>query len=161
MKITGQLDPEDHVKAYRVHRRMTPVDRAIVIFSALSVLNVLAQFWVRGVDRLLFGGIAAAACAALSILVDRRWIPKKVRQQHESDTPREVEISADGIAIVTPKGTESQSWLRTAKYKIGKELVLLYGYDAKYLIFPNRWFTPDQKAEFDGYLRSELGEPAK
>jgi len=161
MKIDAQLQRDDHVKAYRVHRRMTSLDWTIVFFSTLFLLQCLAQFWIRGAQGSVLWGIAGPACVVLSLIIDRRWLPKRLRQRPESDTPGEIEINADGIVIESSDGTVSQSWLRTAKYKTGKDLVLLYGYDSKYLIFPNRWFTPEQKEEFDGYLRTEKGEPAR
>jgi len=160
MKIEGQLQREDHVKAFRLDRRKA--DGWFLILSIGYGLTILPRLWSNGADRPLFYGMAAAwVCVPLCWIIERRWIPRKLRKRPEPDTPQEFEINADGIVIGGAEGTQPVSWLRLHKYKIGTDLVLLYRYGGENLIFPYRWFTPEQKDEFEGYLRKEIGDPAR
>ena len=167
MKIEGQLEKEDHVKAYRLNRWMISWDLGILYFSVLMIVRMVAEAWIRKShgresdgDLAIYGSLALVGLA-LYYLADRLWIPRKLREQADSDAPKEIEINTDGITTGTPDGKESVSWLRLHKYRVGKDMTLLYRYGGESLIFPDRWFTPLEKVEFEKYLRKEIGEPAR
>ena len=162
MKIEGQLGKGDYVKAYRLDRRTSGFYMPWMIFFNSYIVFMLCRFRLKGEGGLFFVGFAVlAACLLLSMIIDRRWIPRKLRQRPESEVPVEIEINADGITTGTPDGKESVSWLRLHKYRIGKDMTLLYRYGGESLIFPDRWFTPLEKVEFERYLLKEIGGPAR
>jgi len=162
MRIEAQLQPEDHVKAHRVHRRMSPTAR--LVFIALPVawcLHALWRLWDMRQYVLFSYGMGGVALLTAIRLVYRFCVRRRLLKRHAADAPMSIGIGIEGIVLVTRHGSESLPWLRFSKYKCGKELVLLYRVEGDYLIFPDRWFSPVQKAEFTAYLRNELDEPAR
>lgn len=164
MKITGQLDIEDHVKARRVHLRMGFVNRLFVYLCPLLV--ILNSLWIMmrsgGYERNKLYVIAAVVILVIYPFqwqIESRLFRWKLMKRRQADDPLQIEISEDGMTRETPEGKQTLSWLRFVKYKLGKDEVLLYRSGMDYQILPFRWFTPEQRAEFEGYLRKEIGEP--
>ena len=166
MKIEGQLEIEDHVKARRIHQRMGLVG---AFFSCvLPILGILNSVWImaRG-DGMEKNKLMFILCLMVLVIypfhwrIESRFFRRKLQKRKQQDGPQQIEISEDGITRETPEGKKPSSWLRVVKYKIGADMLLLYRSSTEYEIFPFRWFTPEAREEFEGYLRKEIGEPVR
>jgi len=159
MRIDAQLQPEDLAGALRLHRRLRPVARFVfIVIPVVWVMHALWRLWDMRQMGLLFSGIALFVGIAVAFFTERRLALRKLRLRCALSAARTITIGENGIVFVTERGRKSLPWLHFTKYKQGNEMVLLYPSAADYLIFPHRWFTPEQREEFESYLRSEVGE---
>ncbi len=74
---------------------------------------------------------------------------------------RRIEMNADGIAFSSPTVNFTERWARHFRtYAVGSGYTVLYEAGTDYQIFPQRWFTDEQYAQFQTYLRNSLGKSA-
>jgi len=71
----------------------------------------------------------------------------------------EVAILEDKFSASSSHGQTTIDWKDFHKYKKNKRIILLYQSDALFHMFPIRWFSGDQFAEFQEILRANLGKP--
>lgn len=116
------------------------------------------RLWDMRQTALVAYGAAAIAMIVLGVAIRRRVVRKHLLKQHAESVTSAIRIGADGIVITTGDDRRGLPWFRFIKYKKSRELVLLYLSHTDYLIFSYRWFTPEQRQEFDDFLRRELGD---
>ena len=153
------MQPEDLAGALRLHRRLNVGARfAFVAVPAVWAAHTLWKLWDMRQMELLYSGIALVLAILVGFFAERRLALRKLRQRTDLGVARTIAIGENGIVIVTARGRVSHPWLRFTRYKRGKDMVLLYLSDRVYLIFPRRWFTPEQWEEFGTYISTEIGE---
>jgi len=158
MRIDANMQPKDLAGALRLHRRLDFGARfAFVVVPALWAACTLWKLWDMRQMTLLYSGIALVAVIAAGFFVERRLALRKLQQRIDLGREKSVTIGENGIVFVTKRGRKSHPWLCFAEYKRGRNMVLMYFSDGEYLIFPRRWFTPEQWEEFGTYLSAEMG----
>jgi len=158
MRIDATILPKDLAGALRLHRRLEFGARfAFVVIPAVWAACTLWKLWDMRQMALLYSGIALVGVIVAGFFVERRLALRKLRQRIDLGRERSVTIGENGIVFVTARGRKSHPWLCFAEYKRGRNMVLMYLADGDYLIFPRRWFTPEQWEEFRTYLTAEIG----
>jgi hypothetical protein len=163
MKLFCQIEAKDYVEAQFIHMRPRPVFKwlgiAILILSlAMGILTALspregAAFFVPYIL------IALPAYFIFLRLILPIKAKKIYRQQRSLQAPFETEISGEGIQNSSEHGTSVLPWEDVHKYKIGKNLVLVYHSDVLFLMMPRRCFSGTQFHQFLDMLRNRVGEP--
>lgn len=91
------------------------------------------------------------------------WLPFRTKrlflQQKTLQEPYEVEITDEAYSASSCHGQSRMVWKDFHKHKMSARIILLYQSDVLYHLFPTRWFSEDQLAEFQKILRANLGEP--
>ncbi|MBW4652033.1 MAG: YcxB family protein [Kaiparowitsia implicata GSE-PSE-MK54-09C] len=100
------------------------------------------------------------ACLALFYGVWVPYLAKKIyKQQKTMQEPFELEPTAVKIIETSSRGISRLRWTDFHKYKLGKDIVLVYQSDPLFQIFPKRWFSEDEYREFRQILKGALGKP--
>lgn len=156
-----QIEEADFRRGIYLHYSPRPV------FVVLYFL-IIAFILVGGVILLLEPGRTSGAIILLLVPAYVGWrllfgIPlrarKIFRQSKLAREPFTLEIDAESVRFVASYGDSTLKWTDFHKYKVGKDLILLYQNDAFFHTFPRRWFTPEQFQEVLGFLKHALGEP--
>jgi hypothetical protein len=73
--------------------------------------------------------------------------------------PRTIEIDDHGLSITGPSIAKRINWNESyRKFQLGRDYLLVFESFNRYQIFPRRWFTEDQLAEFQTHLRQGLAK---
>ncbi|MGJ8655150.1 MAG: YcxB family protein [Akkermansiaceae bacterium] len=162
MRIHCQLESADYVSAQFLHLRPRPVFKWLgILLFGLSVLVIVYQvFFVFAVGRGSFPFIPFGAIAYL-VLSYCVWLPYKskklFKQQKALSVPSDVEITEDYFVSTSSLGSAKLVWADFHKYRIGKDLILVYQNDAIFHMFPKRWFTDGEYQELVEILQVNLG----
>ncbi len=71
--------------------------------------------------------------------------------------PRDIEINPEGIGLSGPSITKRINWNESyRKFEMGRDYLLVFESFNQYQIFPRRWFTSEQLAKFEEYLKYGL-----
>lgn len=169
MKLQCKLEPSDYVRTLRLYLRPHPIVKWIGIFLLLFSFLVIGLHQLvvppsrSGVMlRLAFFG-SLACLALLYYALYYVWLPysaKKIyKQQRTMQEPFEVELNDVEIIETNSLGTSRLRWTDFHKYKLGRDMVLVYQSDPLFQIFPKRWFSEDEYRKFRQILKGALGEP--
>ncbi len=87
-----------------------------------------------------------------------RAIPKFLLGLDNTPGPRDLELTPEGINLSGPYGFHQIQWNDNyRRYKASPDFALVYE-PSGFRIFPRRWFTEEQYAEFQHYLREGLAQ---
>ena len=164
MKVTCQLEPSDYLAAQFVHIRPRPVFKWLTIgLILLAILIGLSQIMrgfsegIKASDFIIFGGLAYL------LLTYGAWLPyrsKKIfKQQKTLHEPYDVEITEDYFASTSSLGFSKISWSDFYKYRVGKDLILVYQSEVMFHMFPKRWFLETDYQKLTEILQGALGDP--
>lgn len=161
-----QLTPEDYIKANYLHMRPSPrwktfyfillgLYLSLIIFMGYSAVVVETNisdfiFW-------LFWGIGAL-CFYFFLL------PARIRRLASQSTyitfENQVEISPEILEVVGVTGTIRMRLADCNKYKVSKDLIMLYLTNREFFMFPRRCFPSEADVQtFLSYLQANLGAP--
>lgn len=164
MKLHCQITLEDYIKAQFLHLRPRPIIKWVSVLIVLTALALSIQQLVlppsgaiTWTPFAILGGLAYFAIIYGVILPLR--IKKIYRQQKSLQEPYESELTDKTYASVSVHGAATMPWNMFHKYKMNKDTILVYQSDAIYHIFPKRWFTEEQFADFQEILHRHLGHP--
>jgi hypothetical protein len=163
MKLECQLFPDDYVKAQYVHLRPSPVfvwlGWIVVALFPLLVVGLFPFAKKSGEWTPFILLVLAAGWLGIHFLI---LLPRSTRrifwQQKSLQEKCILEIDAMGVVSTSSMGHAIQKWGDFTKYKRGKGLILAYQSDVIFQMFPKRWFTEEQYAELESYLRQALGK---
>ena len=167
MKIQCSLTADDYVNAQFLHMRPRPVIKfagyILAILFAVVVIISVYRMLLHGNENIGSCTFFVIVCSLYLLMYFRVLIPlraKKIfKQQKTLHDPFETEISIEGIATTHPRGNFKMAWKDFHKYKVGRDLILVYQSDAIFHMFPKRWFSDSEYAEFQQYLKEALGNP--
>lgn len=160
MKISGQLDWKDYLKAQRLHMRPSRAARAALYVAMVVVIGALAYG---------FGAMAAGAGAeiwswllplviigGLTVLYYYVLLPWNVRrifsQQKELSVPLEHEITDSALVSSSQYGSGVRPWADFHKWKEDKDVLLLYMSDVMFVLIPKRFCTAEQVEAIRSHL---------
>ena len=164
MKLHCQITPEDYIRAQFLHLRPRPVIKWVGLLIVVAALAL-------GIQQLIFPPSGAITWTPFAILGGLAYfaimycvlLPLKTRkifkQQQTLQIPYESELTDDAFASVSVHGNATMPWSVFHKYKLNKNIILLYQSDAIYHMFPKRWFTENEFTEFRAILQRHLGQP--
>ncbi|CAN5707253.1 hypothetical protein BH09VER1_BH09VER1_43850 [soil metagenome] len=165
MKIQAQLTPDDFVAGHYLH-----VGRYRMLglpFATIFVVLLLGYAIYAGpngpagsrflpVFYLVFA-LTLAGCVFYSR-------PRKTRRKFEMGgslpEPFEIELTPERFVSRYPVDGVDLPWTAFRKFKATADLTIVYQSDNLFHVFPRRWFTDEEYAEFQGYLRAALGKVA-
>ncbi len=163
-----KLKPEDYIKANYLHIRPSPWLKYLSIaFLSLCIVILVAS--VSSLDSftsvlsalapILFFGLIYAFI--LFILIP--WNARRIfSQQKMLQAEYEVAISPEMFEVTSENGTMRIRLSDFYKYKVGKDLVLLYQSQALFHMVPRRFFSSDEDFKtFLSYLEANLGNPKR
>lgn len=164
LKLQCQLTPRDYVQAQFLHLRPRPAFKWIgLVLIGLTLVVCGYGFLNLSESDAQWAPFAILATLLYFALFYGVWLPFRTKrlfsQQKTLQEPYEVEISDDALFASDSHGQTTMVWKDFHKYKTGERLILLYQSDALFHMFPIRWFSEDQFAEFRELLRTNLGEP--
>jgi YcxB-like protein len=164
--LNCKLKPEDYIKAQYLHMRPSPWLKypGIAFLSLWLVFSVASASLsgsltraFRALTPILFFGLF---CALILFII----LPRNVHRIFLQQKTLQIEYKS----VISPEIIESTSEIGTArirlsdfhKYKVDKDLILLYQSQAIFLIFPRRFFTLEEDFKiFLSYLEANLGSP--
>ena len=164
MKLQCHITPEDYVRGQFLHVRPRPAIKWAGLMIVVAALAI-------GIQELVFPPSGTLAWKPFAILVALAyfyvlyavmlpWKTRKIYKQQKSlQEPYESELTDDAYSFASIHGAATMPWSMFHKYKISKDTILLYQSDAIYHLFPKRWFTEEQFAEFQSILQKHLGQP--
>ena len=104
--------------------------------------------------------LGALGYFGLSYLVVLPYRTRKIfRQQKTLQRPYDIRLSEEVLESVSEDGRVKMPWKNFHKYKMSKEMILVYQSDAIFHMFPKRWFAEEQFLEFQNILLRQLGKP--
>lgn len=91
------------------------------------------------------------------------WNTRRVfLQQKTLHVEHQIMISSEMIETNSEYGVTRMPLSDFCKYKVGKNLILLYQSEALFHIFPRRFFTSEKDFKaFLSYLEAHLGSPKR
>jgi hypothetical protein len=161
MKLRAALTPQDYVNAQYLSMRPRPFFKWCGIFLiALTVLMCVVSLFIFPLHWSAFFialvGVYLMVCYAFLLPHHARKI---FNQQKTLQQPYDMEITAEGVSSSGSHGSINMEWKDFHKYKMGKDLILVYQSDVLFHMFPKRWFSDDEFAQLQNYLHENLGEP--
>lgn len=164
MKLHCQIEVSDYVQAQYLHLRPRPLIKWLGIFLiVLFVLVTLQQIIIPQGGRITILPYILIAVGFYLVIIYGIWLPyrtKKIyKQQKTLQEPFESEISSDEFISTNSLGTARLRWKDFHKYKVGKDMILVYQSDLMFHMFPRRWFCEGDYERFLEILNSALGKP--
>jgi hypothetical protein len=164
MKIQCQIEPSDYVQAQYLHFRLRPLTKLLlVVLSVLLVVVSLHQIIILQDIKITGFSIILLAVGVYYAIVFGAWLPYRTKkiywQQKALQEPFVAEISSDEFVSTNSIGTARLRWKDFHKYKVGKNLILVYQSDAIFHMFPRRWFGEGEYETLLEILKSSLGPP--
>lgn len=163
-----KLKPEDYIKAQYLHMRPSPWLKylGIALLSLCLVIVVASAFSSIAFEQvastfapLLFLGLLYA----FILFVILPWNVRRVfAQQKTLQGEYETIISPEMIETTSEHGTTRMRLSDFYKYKVSKDIILLYQSQALFHMFPRRFFTSEEDFNtFLSYLEANLGKPKR
>lgn len=164
MKIRCQIEPADYVRAQYLHLRPRPLIKWLGIFLvALFLLVSLQQIFIPADGKISALPFILLAVLAYLVITYGVWLPyrtKKIyKQQKTLQEPYDSELTDDEFISTNSIGAARIKWRDFHKYKVGRDMILLYQSDLIFHMFPRRWFGEGEYDRFLAILKSSLGEP--
>ena len=170
MTISATLTPEDYLNAQRLQLRRLLLRNTVVTGMVLVIVPALTIYCIwqlvspppEGINWMPFVIVAMA-----SLLPIFYWIllPRQIRKafaaQEWLKEPKEFRIDGERISIRSGGKTYTRAWTDFRKFEAHEDLVFLYESDRNYHIFPRRWFTAEEYAQFRDILEKRLPPAAK
>jgi hypothetical protein len=146
------------MKPSRRQKRIT-IFLSMFLFT-LSMLSILMGLGLADISIPLLLLSALSSFPLTSPIIARLWLPrymKKIYEQQKSlHMPQNIEFTEDQFASTVIK---QWKWTDFRKYKIDKEMIVLYESDLAANILPRRWFSEDEYEKLLLILKNALGEP--
>lgn len=157
--LRNQLKPEDYIKAQYLHLRPNP--RIIQIGGAIAAFLILACFIlypIEAVISLLAPLVFLAFLYATILFVVFPWQARRIFSQQKSlQGEFEILIFPERIEINSTRGNMRMQLSDFHKYKVNKDMIVLYHSQAMFNIFPRRFFASDAEFKtFISYLKANL-----
>ena len=170
MTIAANLTPEDYLEAQRLQLRCLLLRRTVVAGMVFVIVPGLTIYCIwqlvspppEGINWMPFAIVAMAGLLPLFywILLPRQ-IRKAFATQDWLKEPKEFRIDAERIVIKSGGMTYTRPWTDFRKFENHEDMVFLYESDRNYHIFPRRWFTAEEYAQFRDILEKSLPPAAK
>jgi YcxB-like protein len=167
-----KLKPEDYIKAQYLHMRPSPwlkylsiallslwlVVLVTVTFSSGSLTNAL-----RFVIPILLPTLFFCLIYGLILFVTIPWQTRRIfSQQKTLQMEYETVISPETIETTSQHGNTKINLSDFHKYKVGKDLILLYQSQVLFQMFPRHFFASEEDFKtFLSYLEANLGSPKR
>lgn len=160
MKISGQLEWQDYLKAQYLHMRPSRLGLGLMIgvlalfVLSLISLGILAALGGQGVQAWLFLlPVVFLAGVGFYIYVMLPWNVRRIfAQQKELAAPFEHEITETALNSTSQYGNSVRPWSSFHKWKENQDLLLLYLSDIVFVIIPKHFCTPEQIEAIRGHL---------
>lgn len=164
MKLRCKIEPSDYVRAQYLHLRPRPVIRWLgILLVALSLLVLCQQIFIPPEGTISALPFILFAVLAYLVIVYGAWLPyrtKKIyKQQKTLQEAFDSELTEEEFISTTSFGSTRLKWRDFYKYKVGKDMILVYQSDAIFHMFPRRWFPDGEYDRLIEILRSMLGDP--
>ena len=167
-----KLKPEDYIKAQYLHIRPSPWLKYLgIALLSLWLVFLVASVFPLGSSTSAFGAVthilSFGLIYALIIYITFRVIlPWNVRrifsQQKTLQVEYETVLSPEMFETTSENGTMRMRLSDFHKYKVGKDLILLYQSQALFHMFPRRFFASEEDFKtFLSYLEANLGNPKR
>lgn len=161
MTIHCQITEEDYIRAQYLHVRPRPVFLAagvLMIAMALAVIVLRLFIYSSGSSHASpYILLAVLVYLALRFFVIMPMSAKRIyRQQKTLHEPYSVEVTEETMHVTSTYGESTVPWQTFHKYKVGRDFILVYQSAAIFHMFPRRWFSDEQFAEFQGILTRHL-----
>jgi len=162
MKLCCQLEPDDYVRAQYLNLRPRSIMQWFALTAALVAFASSAASICFGPKPPLIAYAIVATFIAI-LLLFLVWPPSRIRktfrQQKLLQEPYECVIDENGLSSNSARGSLQLAWKDFHKYRVGKDLILVYQSDAIFHMFAKRWFAGSEYEEFLAILKKELGAP--
>lgn len=129
----------------------------------VSILIGLEQIFVSPSEEsstspyIIFGILAFFALSyGVWLPYSSNKIHKQLKRLRESF---DAEITQEKFSTTSSAGTGTMNWTDFHKYKVGKDMVLVYESDVSFHVFPKRWFSDDDYLTLLKTLKDALGKP--
>jgi hypothetical protein len=161
-----KLKPEDYIKAQYLHMRPSPWLK----YFGIALLSLWLVFFIALASRSLTTAVDAfipilffGVTYALIIFAIIPWNVRRIfSQQKTLQAEYETVISPETIEATSEYGKTTIRLSDFYKYKIGKDIILLYQSQALFHIFPRRFFVSEEDFKtFLSYLETNLGSPKR
>lgn len=164
MKIRASLTTQDYIKAQYVHLRPRPLIKWCgVSLIGLALWVCFVQLFFPPHGRITWRSFVMIGLLALLVILFWVVLPRTAKtifgQQKSLQVVREIEITPEGCTSSSAFGVVTMKWKDFHKYKVGRDLILVYHSDPLFQMFPKRWFSADEYTQFQEYLRANLGAP--
>jgi len=165
MKIHASFTVGDYIKArYLDLRPRRALAIAGVFMLGLTVFVSLGALlgWLG--DKPISPWIPLALLGGLLYLVIIYFVelPLQVRrifkQQRTFHEPLELELMPTQMTATSSKGTVTVPWADFHRYKTSTNLILVYQSDVAFHLFPRRWFSEDEFALLQQWLKAAFDQ---
>lgn len=162
--LQGKFEPKDYIKAQYLHLRPKPWFKYVVIAllslclvillasasSADSFINALINF----VPILIFG-----LFYIFILFVIMPWNVRRIfSQQKTLHSEHTTVISPETIESTSEHGSMKMRLSDFHRYKVGKDMILLYQSQSLFHMFPRRLFASEEDFQtFISYLEANIG----
>ena len=151
MPVQIQLTAKDYRRAYRAH-----VGWVYFFFPAMGSLLILGGICHSWIEMSAVNGIGLIALGVFAISL----LPLVLYQQFKSNKkltiPFNITPSLEGIEMTADYGNSLTRWKAYVQFVENKELFLLYPQPALFLVYPKRFFSPEQLEEFGRLVRTNV-----
>jgi YcxB-like protein len=162
-----KLTPEDYIKALYLNMRPSPWLKYVGI-AALAFCLVMLVSAAFSSNRYIGGFrtfVPMLGIGLFYVFILFYSIPRNARRIFSQQKTLQVEyktvISPEVIETTSENGSMRMNLSDFHKYKVSKDLVLLYQSQAIFHMFPRRFFATEEDFElFISYLEDHLGSPA-
>lgn len=161
-----QLTQEDYIKANYLHMRPSPRGKTFY-FILLGLYLSLIIF--MGYSAVVVGSHISDFIFWLALGIFALWfyffrLPARIRRLASQSTyitfENQVEISPEILEVVGVTGTTRMRLADCNKYKVSKDLIMLYLTNRGFFMFPRRCFPSEADVQtFLSYLQENLGAP--
>jgi YcxB-like protein len=163
-----KLKPEDYIQAQYLHMRPSSWQKylGIALLSLWLVAVVASAFQSVSLNNMLGIFLPTLFFSLIYILILLVVLPWNVRrifsQQQTLRGEYETVISPEVIETTSKYGTTKIPLSDFHKYKVGKDLILLYQSQSLFHMFPRRFFVSEEDFKtFLSYLGANLGSPKR
>jgi hypothetical protein len=166
--LQGKFKPEDYIKALYLHLRPKPWFKYIVI-ALLSLCLVVFVASASSPDSLInafsiFVPILIFGLFYIFILfVIMPWNVRRIfSQQKTLHSEHTTVISPETIESTSEHGSMKMRLSDFHKYKVGKDMILVYQSQVLFHMFPRRFFASEEDFQtFISYLEANIGRPKR
>jgi membrane protein implicated in regulation of membrane protease activity len=162
-----KLTPEDYIEAQYLHMRPSPWLKyfGIALMSLLVVVLVALVASSFSFSSLIsvFGVFVYILIFWVIYAVVLPWNVRRIfSQQKTLQGEYETVISPEMLEATSENGTMRMRLSDFYKYKVGKDLILLYQSQALFHMFPRRFFSSEEDFKmFRSFLEANLGSPKR
>ncbi|MBD2310405.1 YcxB family protein [Desertifilum sp. FACHB-1129] len=159
--LRGQLKPEDYIKAQYLHLRPSP--RLMKIGGAIASFLLFISFLVYPLE-IVFSWIVTLIILfliyAAVLFFIFPWQARRIFSQQKSlQGEFEIIIFPERIEVTSAQGNLRMPLADFHKYKVSKDMILLYHSQAMFNLFPRRFFASDAEFKtFIAYLKTNLNK---